>query len=300
MDVLKKKIEVKNNIYCFNISDQTTKSVTDFYKDNPFPNYKNEDNKASILNSGDKNYLAKIFKNFVGFNKKVLEIGCGTGQLSAYFAIGTNNQIIGLDPTLASLQLATKFSSENNLKNIKFVNADIFDDVFKENSFDYIWCNGVLHHTKDPYGAFKISIKYLKKNGYILIGLYNKVGRIRTHIRKYIYRLFGKKIILKIDPILRKKKLKSDDQIDAWIRDQYIHPVESTHSYDEVLKWFKDNNIDFINSIPKVNYDELNKDLFKKTKKGNIFTRLLSQISMIFNSYGDDGGLFIFIGKKNA
>ena len=79
-----------------------------------------------------------------------------------------------------------------------------------------------------------------------------------------------------------------------------IHPVESTHSYDEVLKWFKENNIDFINSIPKVNFDELNKDLFKKTKKGNIFTRLLSQISMIFNSYGDDGGLFIFIGRKNA
>ena len=61
---------------------------------------------------------------------------------------------------------------------------------------------------KDPYGAFKISIKYLKKNGYILVGLYNKIGRIRTHIRKYIYRLFGKKIILKIDPILRKKKIK--------------------------------------------------------------------------------------------
>jgi len=300
MNLFKKNVNLINNIYSFDISDKITKSVTEFYKDNPFPNYKKNDNKASILNSGNKNYLAKIFKNFVGFNKNVLEIGCGTGQLSAYFAIGTNNQIVGLDPTVASLKLASKFSEENNIRNIKFVNADIFDDVFKEESFDFIWCNGVLHHTKDPYGAFKISIKYLKKNGYILVGLYNKIGRLRTNIRKYIYKLFGKKIILIIDPILRKSKLKSDDQVNAWIRDQYIHPVESTHTFDEVLNWFNDNNIEFISSIPKVNFDDSDENLFNKATKGNFFSRLFNQFCMVFNSFGDDGGLFIFIGKKNV
>ena len=50
-----------------------------------------------------------------------------------------------------------------------------------------------LHHTKDPYGAFKILVKSLKPNGYILIGLYNKYGRLRTLIRRYIFKFFGKK-----------------------------------------------------------------------------------------------------------
>ena len=92
-----------------------------------------------------------------------MEIGCGTGQLSIYFALGTNNRIIGLDPTLASLKLASKFSKENNINNVKFVNADLFDDVISDEFFDFIWCNGVLHHTKDPYNGFKLAIKYLKK-----------------------------------------------------------------------------------------------------------------------------------------
>ena len=49
------------------------------------------------------------------------------------------------------------------IKNISFVNADIFDDVLSDDFFDFIWCNGVLHHTKDPYLAFKTLIKSLKK-----------------------------------------------------------------------------------------------------------------------------------------
>ena len=28
------------------------------------------------------------------------------------------------------------------------------------------------------------------------------------------------------------------DEKKAWIRDQYIHPIESLHTIDEVLKWF--------------------------------------------------------------
>ena len=33
----------------------------------------------------------------MGYQKSVLEVGCGTGQLALYFAIGTNNNIIGLE-----------------------------------------------------------------------------------------------------------------------------------------------------------------------------------------------------------
>ena len=51
-----------------------------------------------------------------------------------------------------------------------------------------------------------------------------------------------------------KKKLQNDDQVDAWIRDQYLHPLETTHTFDEILKWFDKNNIEFINSIPELDF----------------------------------------------
>tara|TARA_B110001454_G_scaffold7703_1_gene7384 strand:- start:547 stop:1449 length:903 start_codon:yes stop_codon:yes gene_type:complete len=295
---LKKKFSSDGDIISFYIKDESTIKVTEFYKESPFPNYKSDDNKATILEKGKKNYLTAKFKNFIGYKKNVLEVGCGTGQLALYFAIGTNNNVIGLDPTIESLLLAQDFAKKNNINNIEFVNADIFDDVLKEEVFDFIWCNGVLHHTKDPYGAFEILIKSLKKNGYLLIGLYNKVGRIRTIIRKYLYKIFGVGILNFLDPTLRNLKENSDDR-KAWIRDQYIHPIESLHTLDNVLNWFDKNNIDFISSIPSCDFDNEDDNLFIKKSRGNLYTRIINQISMIFNNLGSDGGLFIVIGKKN-
>ena len=297
LDFLKEGFVVDDKIYKFKIKDIYTNKVSNFYKESPFPNYKDTDNKFTILEKGDRNPLSAQFKKFIGYKKKVLEVGCGTGQLSIYFSIGTNNEVFGLDPTIESLYLANNFSKKNKIDNINFINADIFDDVLKKDIFDFIWCNGVLHHTKDPYGAFKILIKSLKKNGYVLIGLYNKYGRIRTLCRKYIFKIFGKKFLSILDPTLRSLKLDENERT-AWIRDQYNHPIESLHTLDEVLSWFKNHNIDFISSIPSSDFDYNYKNLFEKKSPGSLYSRLLNQILMIFNRLGSDGGLFIVIGKK--
>ena len=294
---LKKKSFFKEDIISFDIKDLSTKKVTEFYKESPFPNYKIDDNKYTILEKGNKNYLTSKFKKFIGYNKDVLEVGCGTGQLANFFAIGSNNRVVGLDPTIDSLRLANNFAKKNEIMNIQFVNADIFDDVLKDEFFDFIWCNGVLHHTKNPYEAFRILIKSLKKEGYVLIGLYNKIGRLRTVIRRHLYKIFGEKFLEIFDPTLRNLK-NSDNEKKAWIRDQYIHPIESLHTLDNVLEWFDKNNIEFINSIPSTNFNEVNEDLFFKEIRGSLFSRFLNQFLMIFNRLGSDGGLFIVIGKK--
>ncbi len=298
VEFVKKKFENRNGIISFEIKDTETKKVTNFYQETPFPNYKDQDNKQTILEKGNKNFLAAQFKKFIGYKKSILEVGCGTGQLSIYFSIGTNNNVVALDPTIQSLNLAKKFADSNSISNIKFLNADIFDDVLTDQYFDFIWCNGVLHHTKDPYGAFKILIKSLKSKGYVLIGLYNKYGRLRTVIRRYLYKLFGKKFLEKIDPTLKNLKLDENEK-NAWIRDQYIHPIESLHTVDEVLKWFDENNIDFVSSIPSSDFDFDYKNIFEKKSRGSLYSRIINQFTMIFNSLGSDGGLFVLIGKKH-
>ena len=59
MDFLKTNFKKNKNILSKNIDDKTTKNVVKFYDVEPFPNYSPRDNKASILNKGEKNYLAK-------------------------------------------------------------------------------------------------------------------------------------------------------------------------------------------------------------------------------------------------
>lgn len=299
-EFLKKDLVEKNGIISLPIKDEKTKKVTEFYKVTPFPNYKDNDDKQSILEKGDKNILAQQFKKFIGHKKNILEVGCGTGQLSIYFAMGTNNQIIALDPTIESINLANKFAIKNKISNISFVNSDIFDDVLTDEYFDFIWCNGVLHHTKDPYKAFEIICKSLKREGYILIGLYNKIGRIRTLIRKYLSKLFGIKLLDFLDPTLKRLKI-SEDEKKSWINDQYFHPIESLHTLDEVLNWFEKNNISYISSIPSCDFEiyQSYKKIFLKKPKGDLYSRLWNQFLMIFNRLGSDGGLFIVIGKKN-
>ena len=90
-----------------------------------------------------------------------------------------------------------------------------------------------------------------------------------------------------------------EDEQTAWIRDQYTHPIESLHTIDEVLKWFKEYNIDYISSIPSSDFDYDYENIFDKKNNGSLFSRILNQILMIFNRLGSDGGLFVVIGKKN-
>ena len=298
LDIFKKKNnELKEDIICFNVEDQITSKVRDFYNVKPFPSYDNLENKHSLSIKGKNNLLLTQLKDFVGYKKNFLEVGSGTCQLSLYLSIGTNNNIFALDPTFESLKLGKNFAKNNNINNVTFISADIFDDVLAPNIFDFIWCSGVLHHTKNPYLGFQTVIKSLKKNGYIIVGLYNKIGRLRTIIRKFFYKIFGENFLFLFDPTLKKLKI-SEDQKKAWIRDQYEHPVESLHTFDEILDWFEKNNIEFINSIPASNLFSNEINLFEKTKKNNSLINLLIQFFMIFTKIGSDGGLFIFIGKK--
>lgn len=295
-----KKFKIIDGVYSFDIPSEVTNLVKDFYFDKPFPSYSSNDNKYSILEKGNKNYLAKIFKKEIGYSKNVLEVGAGTCQLSLYLSIGTNNNIFALDGALNSLVLGKQFADQNKIDNVYFVNADLFDDIFPDEIFDFVWCNGVLHHTSNPYTGFVSLVKKLKKDGIILVGLYNRFGRIRTIVRKYFYKIFGKKFLFIFDPYLRKLKkdyYKNLEKINAWINDQYEHPVESLHTYRECLEWFDNNNIEYINSIPNLNVDQ-NTNLLKKSEIPNIFERFFIQMNMIFSSYGAEGGLFVMIGRK--
>ena len=295
---------VNEGIKIFNSLNATTKKVISFYKDDPFPNYELSDNKQTILEKGNKNMFTSNLKKFIGYNKKILEVGSGTCQLSNYLSIGNNNQITAFDANYSSLKTGLDFAKKNEIKNVDFVCGDIFDDHFKDEYFDIILCNGVLHHTKNSHEAFKKSVKWLKINGYIVLGLYNKIGRLRTFFRKWMYRILGKKYLMIFDPVLRKINKKSKRKINAWIKDQYNHPLERSHTFDEVLKWFKEENIEFISSLPqstvfeKTSREDVFTNLFQKRKKGNFFERILSQIFMIFQHEGSEGGLFIVIGKK--
>ena len=170
----------------------------------------------------------------------MLEVGCGTGQLSNFLGISCR-RVIGADLCLNSLRLGEQFRAKHNLDRVQFVQMNLFRPCFKREQFDVILCNGVLHHTADPYGGFKGLLPMLKPGGYIVIGLYNTYGRLMTDTRRRLFRLTGNRLKW-IDPILRRRD-RSEAKVRAWFADQYCHPHESKHTMDEVLGWFDENDL---------------------------------------------------------
>ena len=304
--MFKKNIEVKKldheNIIQVGAKSETTKLVEDFYTKNPFPNYDDLETIHDLIHKVEVNEFTSNLKKFCGFGKKIIEVGSGTSQLSIALASGTNNQVIAFDPTLESLRLGVSFAEQNRIDNCTFVNGDIFADPFIPEYFDIVLCSGVLHHTKSAKEGFSLIVNWAKPDGYIVVGLYNIYGRIRTVFRQILFRLLGKgnfarSIVSLLDPILRKSISKQKKL--AWFQDQYEHPVETLHTLDEVLGWFDENNVEFINSIPSCDMETVEyEDMFNIHSRGDLPTRILSQISMLFTPLGAEGGLFLVIGKK--
>ena len=175
-----------------------TNIQSEFYNDVKFPNYDNIDDFGSLIDKASKSIFAKKLDKELPMESKILEAGCGTGQMSLYLS-RYNRKIYAIDISKGSLIEAEKFRKKNDIKNVYFQRMNIFNLCFKSNFFDIIISNGVLHHTHNPELAFKQLVQVLKKDGLIIIGLYHKYGRLVTRIRQKLISIFGDKMMI-LDP----------------------------------------------------------------------------------------------------
>jgi 2-polyprenyl-3-methyl-5-hydroxy-6-metoxy-1,4-benzoquinol methylase len=82
--------------------------------------------------------------NALNEQTRILEIGCGTGELAALLASKTNAQITGSDICQPFIEEAAK---KHQLSNLKFMTTDFnHPDTLEGCRFDYVVGNGILHH----------------------------------------------------------------------------------------------------------------------------------------------------------
>lgn len=119
------------------------------------------DKKLEFLNSFEKNMLMKMAGDVKG--KKVLDIGCGTGRL-ARVLIEKNADYTGVDISEEMLKIAKKKNTKG-----KFLEADIEELPFEDESFDVIICAFVIVHVGDLKEAFREAYRVLKKGGIFVV-----------------------------------------------------------------------------------------------------------------------------------
>jgi len=274
-----------------------TEIVRAFYEETPFPNYDEFDSVASLAQKARQGIFARLLDEQVPPAVRILECGCGTGQLSNFLSIA-NRTVFATDMCLNSLGLGRAFARKHQLERVHFVQMNLFRPVFKPGSFHLVISNGVLHHTSDPFLAFRSISELVRPGGYILVGLYHRYGRLITDTRRLLFRLAGDRF-KRLDPNLRREE-SSTAKRQAWFADQYKHPHESKHTIGETLEWIERIGFRFVKSIPVSKpFHTFTPDeaLFRADEPGNLLERLLVELGMVFKG-SREGGFFVVIAQR--
>jgi ubiquinone/menaquinone biosynthesis C-methylase UbiE len=103
-------------------------------------------------------------------NSIILEAGCGIGaQTRILTKKNPECSFVSIDISKQSLEIAQQEIREENIFNVQFQEASIFDLPFTDESFDHVFVCFVLEHLSDPIKALTSLKRVLKKGGTITV-----------------------------------------------------------------------------------------------------------------------------------
>lgn len=275
-------------------ADARTEAVREFYEVAPFPGYPPNETLEGVRARAERSVFARLIDRAVPGDARIVEVGCGTGQMCLYLA-RADRVVVGADLTRASLRLGAAAAARFKLDRVHFIETDLGRPGLKAGAFDSVYSSGVLHHTPDPRASFARLAPLARPGGIIVVGLYNAFARIPSRLRRVAARLSGYRFV-PFDPVLH-DRTGDPARRDAWLRDQYRHPEEHRHTLAEVQRWFADNRVEYLRSYPSSVLGDEPDELFSAAPDNWRLEGWLAQLGWM-HSLGAEGGLFLTIGKR--
>lgn len=101
-------------------------------------------------------------------NKKILMLGCGTGEESKLLETfgATSKYLIGIDLSEKSIEIAKK-----TYPDIDFVVGDMNDLQFENECFDFVYSSLAIHYNDTPERTYKEVYRVLKPDGLFLFSV---------------------------------------------------------------------------------------------------------------------------------
>lgn len=273
-----------------------TDVVRRFYDAAPFPGYPPNDSLTWLRSRAERSAFAHLLDASLPGDATIAEVGCGTGQMSLYLA-RADRSLVALDLSRAALALGAAAARRYGTRQVRFVECDLARLPLRDGAFDVVYCSGVLHHTPNPRASFASVARAVKPGGHLILGLYNRYARLPLRLRRLIARATGFRAI-PFDPVLRDRKAEPARR-EAWLRDQYQHPEEHTHSLAEVRRWFRAQGIDYVSTYPSTLIGHEPEHLLTPAEDEWPFESLLAQIAWM-RSLGSEGGLFVVVGQRRV
>ena len=115
-------------------------------------------------------FLEKLFEFCsITDETKILDVGCGDGEIPIEIYKRTKSKITVLDGSSAMLDEFSKKMSVNNVDDIKIIQRRYEDTHLSEKSFDILISNSVLHHVKSPKKFWEKSFNLVRQQGQIVL-----------------------------------------------------------------------------------------------------------------------------------
>ena len=220
------------------------------------------------LDGASSDESERTFRAKTGFTPEdlrgrlILDVGCGMGRFSDVVS-RWGGTVVGID-----LSRAVEAAQRNigRRENVNIAQADIFELPFRDETFDFIFSIGVLHHTPSTKAAFDRLPRLLRKNGRIAIWVYTSYSPAQWLFSDF-YRRFTprmpKRILHALSyaavPLYFVYKIPIAGLFFRWILPVSNHPradwrvldtfdwyspkYQWKHSYEEVFPWFEENGL---------------------------------------------------------
>jgi len=226
-------------------------------------------------------WISKIIEHGqINQNKRVLDVGCGTGRFPLSISSLTKASICSLEP---SIDMLKKAIAKDKSKEILWTQGDGRKLPFRNNLFDCVYMTLVLHHIEDKESTLKEIYRTLKKDG-------NCVIMTNSHYRmkKHIIRLFPRVMAIDLKRFPTIPHLKSL-MVQVGFRNVHHHTVKFNEGPMPTDEYIERVRKKYISTLTLLSEKEFRKGI--KTFEKKVREKYGKQITRIV-------GLDFVVGKK--
>ncbi len=191
---------------------------------------------------------------------RVAEIGCGGGR-GTLFMVRRGVNLLAADISRGSLQIARRRAA-----GAEFLQANNLELPLRDETFDAVVSDGVIHHTPDARRSFGENARILRQGGVMYVGvyrrhryyyyLYNYVGPPVRWLEKWAW---GRALIsCTLLPLYYLAHLTKSRGRRTWLGaknlfyDYIITPRATFHTREEIERWGIEEGLELIDYDPDV------------------------------------------------
>lgn len=170
--------------------------------------------------------------------KKVLDAGCGNGRWS-WVLSSCGADVTAVDQSPSGVASAIEFCKE--FPSFRAFQKSLLEPLGMVETFDFVWCFGVVHHTGNTWLAFKHVTECVKPGGHIFLMIYGE-PRWSTisdfqEINGYVD-LRRKMAAMGFDERVEfLRKIKNENEVHGWF-DAVSPSINDLYRFDEIASWF--------------------------------------------------------------